>query len=169
MYRTWLASIRAILRSDQLTGSDAFYYVYGRLEPPQQTAILHLCHHADDNGSWDPEIIFSFFKHLYRRFDSLVQGDEESPSAYIRRFERLLDETKAIEWPDMWRVSTLHRGLRSDIRRVVEDQCGSLFELTYDEYIEQVFRANDPKTCHEKPAMKRASRRILEPSTDLMD
>ncbi|OAG02489.1 uncharacterized protein CC84DRAFT_1099258, partial [Paraphaeosphaeria sporulosa] len=33
--RTWLPSIRAKLRSNQLTGADAFDYVWDRLEQPQ--------------------------------------------------------------------------------------------------------------------------------------
>ncbi|KAF2195910.1 hypothetical protein K469DRAFT_545194, partial [Zopfia rhizophila CBS 207.26] len=62
--RTWLPSIRAKLRSDQLAGADAFDYVWDRLEQPQQASVLHLRQSAEHAQSWDPETIFSFFQRL---------------------------------------------------------------------------------------------------------
>ncbi|KAA8644628.1 uncharacterized protein ATNIH1004_008834 [Aspergillus tanneri] len=59
--RTWLPSIKAKLRSDQLVGADAFDYVWDRLEQSQQASVLHLRQSAEENQLWDPEVIFSFF------------------------------------------------------------------------------------------------------------
>ncbi|KAK7181378.1 hypothetical protein PSPO01_12474 [Paraphaeosphaeria sporulosa] len=77
--RTWLPSIRAKLRSDQLTRADAFDY--------------------------DPEDIFSFFQRLYhnpreqqeaiQRFSLVRQREDESLIAYLAQFERLAFEAKA--------------------------------------------------------------------------
>ncbi|KAF2187969.1 hypothetical protein K469DRAFT_567952, partial [Zopfia rhizophila CBS 207.26] len=55
--RTWLPSIKAKLQSDQLTGANAFNYVW-------DSSILHLRQSAEEAQSWDPEAIFSFFQRL---------------------------------------------------------------------------------------------------------
>ncbi|KAF2176436.1 hypothetical protein K469DRAFT_607313, partial [Zopfia rhizophila CBS 207.26] len=49
--RTWLLSIKAKLRSDQLTGANAFNYVWDCLEQPQQASILHLRQSAEEAQS----------------------------------------------------------------------------------------------------------------------
>jgi hypothetical protein len=148
--RTWLPSIRAKLRSDQLAGSDAFDYVWDRLEQPQQASVLHLRHSAEDTQSWDPEVIFLFFQRLchnpreqqeaIQRFSSVRQREDESLVAYLARFERLSYEADSTTWPDTSRISTLHRGLRSTLRQTLEETNDSLFNLTYDQYIELVQR-----------------------------
>ncbi|RJE18475.1 hypothetical protein PHISCL_09188 [Aspergillus sclerotialis] len=150
--RTWLPSIRAKLRSDQLSGADAFDYVWDRLEQPQQASVLHLRQSAEDSHSWDPEAIFSFFQRLYynpreqqeaiQRFTSVQQRDEESLVAYLARFERLSYEADATLWPDVSRVTTLHRGLKSTLRQTLENSSDSLFSLSYDEYIELLQRTD---------------------------
>jgi hypothetical protein len=48
--RTWLLSIKAKLRSDQLKGADAFNYVWDRLEQPQQASILHLRQQSEEDS-----------------------------------------------------------------------------------------------------------------------
>ena len=144
--RTWLPSIRAKLRSDQLAGADAFDYVWDRLEQPQQASILHLREQSEELSDWDPEQIFSFFQRLchnpreqqeaIQRFSQIRQKDDESLIAYLARFERLSFEAKASSWPDISRVTTLHRGLRQSLRQKLEESNDSLFSLTYDQYVE---------------------------------
>ncbi|KAA8644629.1 uncharacterized protein ATNIH1004_008835 [Aspergillus tanneri] len=80
--RTWLPSIKAKLRSDQLVGADAFDYVWDRLEQSQQASVLHLRQSAEENQLWDPE-------EAIQRFTSIQQRDDESLIAYLARFERL--------------------------------------------------------------------------------
>ncbi|KAA8651129.1 uncharacterized protein ATNIH1004_000007 [Aspergillus tanneri] len=101
--RTWLPSIKAKLRSDQLVGADAFDYVWDRLEQSQQASVLHLRQSAEENQLWDPE-------EAIQRFTSIQQRDDESLIAYLARFERLSYEANVNSWPDISRVTTLHRG-----------------------------------------------------------
>ena len=144
--RTWLPSIQAKLRSDHLTGPDAFDYVWDRLEQPQQASILHLREQSEEDSDWDPEQIFSFFQRLchnpreqqeaIQRFTQVRQRDDESLIAYLARFERLSYEAKASSWPDVSRITTLHRGLRQSLRQKLEELNDSLFSLPYDQYVE---------------------------------
>jgi hypothetical protein len=144
--RTWLPSIRAKLRSDQLTGVAAFEYVWDRLEQPQQATILHLRQSSDDTQTWDPEEIFSYFQRLchnpreqqeaIQRFSNVRQKDDESLVAYLARFERLSYEAGANKWPDVSRVTSLHRGLRPTLRQPLEESNDSLFSQSYNDYIE---------------------------------
>lgn len=146
--RTWLPSIKAKLRSDQLAGADAFDYVWDRLEQPQQASILHLRHQSEEDSDWDPEQIFSFFQRLchnpreqqeaIQRFSQVRQRDDESLIAYLARFERLSYEAKASSWPDISRITTLHRGLRQSLRQKLEESNDSLFSLSYDQYVEAI-------------------------------
>lgn len=146
--RTWLPSIKAKLRSDQLVGADAFDYVWDRLEQPQQASVLHLRQTSEDAQSWDPDTIFSFFQRLchnpreqqeaVQRFSLVRQRDDESLVAFLARFERLSFEAKASSWPSVSRVSALHRGLRQSLRQHLEESHDSLFELSYDDYVELV-------------------------------
>ncbi|NWN33358.1 hypothetical protein GY663_29680, partial [Klebsiella michiganensis] len=133
-------------RSDQLTGANAFDYVWDRLEQPQQASILHLREQSEELSDWDPEQIFSFFQRLchnpreqqeaIQRFSQIRQRDDESLIAYLARFERLSFEAKASSWPDISRVTTLHRGLRQSLRQKLEELNDSLFSLPYDQYVE---------------------------------
>jgi hypothetical protein len=146
MLRTWLPSIKAKLRSDGLEGAEAFDYVWDRLEQPQQASILHLRQQSEEQSDWDPNQIFSFFQRLchnpreqqeaIQRFSQVRQRDDESLIAYLARFERLSFEAKASSWPDISRVTTLHRGLRQSLRQKLEESNDSLFSLTYDQYVE---------------------------------
>ncbi|KAA8642717.1 uncharacterized protein ATNIH1004_009469 [Aspergillus tanneri] len=145
--RTWLPSIKAKLRSDQLVGADAFDYVWDRLEQSQQASVLHLRQSAEENQLWDPE------------------RDDESLIAYLARFERLSYEANVNSWPDISRVTTLHRGLRPNLRRILEDSNNSLFDLPYNEYIELV-QSTDRRT---RPSPKSAPKPALTPNTDPMD
>jgi hypothetical protein len=143
--RTWLPSVRAKLRSDGLSGADAFDYTWDRLEQAQQASVLHLRQHAEDTQEWDPEEIFSFFQRLChnpreqqeatQRFIAISQRDEEPLVAYLARFERLSYEAKTLSWPDTSRITTLHRGLRPALRLALENKNDSLFTLPYDDYI----------------------------------
>ncbi|KAA8650189.1 uncharacterized protein ATNIH1004_002870 [Aspergillus tanneri] len=88
--RTWLPSIKAKLRSDQLVGADAFDYVWDRLEQSQQASVLHLRQSAEENQLWDPE-------EAIQRFTSIQQRDDESLIAYLARFERLSYEANSTD------------------------------------------------------------------------
>ncbi|KAA8646635.1 uncharacterized protein ATNIH1004_008068 [Aspergillus tanneri] len=157
--RTWLPSIKAKLRSDQLVGADAFDYVWDRLEQSQQASVLHLRQSAEENQLWDPE------QEAIQRFTSIQQRDDESLIAYLARFERLSYEANVNSWPDISRVTTLHRGLRPNLRRILEDSNNSLFDLPYNEYIELV-QSTDRRT---RPSPKSAPKPALTPNTDPMD
>lgn len=158
--RTWVPSIRAKLRSSQLTGADAFDYVWDRLEQPQQASVLHLRQLAEASQSWDPEILFSFFQRIchnpreqqeaLQRLTTIRQRDDETLIAYLARFERFIFEADASSWPDVTRVTTLHRGLRSSLRQTLEEDDDSLFNLAYDAYVERVQRA-DRRTRRPQP------------------
>ena len=183
--RTWLPSIRAKLRSDQLTGADAFDYVWDRLEQAQQASILHLRHTAEEEQQWDVEKIFSFFQRLchnpreqqeaVQRFASARQKDEESLLTYLARFERLSYEAGARTWPDASQVSSLHRGLRSSLRQYLEESNDSLFSMKYDDYVELVQRA-DRRTRRQlasqpasHPTHRANAQPAQSPSSDRMD
>jgi hypothetical protein len=115
--RTWLPSIRAKLRSSQLAGSDAFDYVWDRLEQPQQASVPHLRQATEVNQSWDPEVLFSFFQRLchnpreheeaVQRLTTVRQRDDESLIAYLARFERFIFEADASTWPDVTLVTVM--------------------------------------------------------------
>jgi hypothetical protein len=104
-----MLSICAKLRSSQLAGSDAFDYVWDRLEQPQQALVLHLRQAAEVNQSWDPEVLFSFFQRLchnpckhqeaVQHLTTIRQRDDESLIAYLARFERFVFEAEASTWP----------------------------------------------------------------------
>ncbi|KAK7178761.1 pol-like protein, partial [Paraphaeosphaeria sporulosa] len=142
--RTWLPSIRAKLRSDQLTRADAFDY------------------QSEDTQSWDLEDIFSFFQRLYhnpreqqeaiQRFSLVRQREDESLIAYLARFERLAFEAKATTWPNVSWVTTLHQGLRPTLRQFLEESNDSIFGLQYPEYVELIQsydrRARRPQNQH---------------------
>ncbi len=146
--RTWLPSIKAKLRSDQLEGADAFDYVWDRLEQPQQASILHLREQSEEDSDWDPEQIFSFFQRLchnpreqqeaIQRFSQIRQRDDESTIAYLARFERLSFEARASSWPEISRITTLHRGLRQSLRQKLDESNDSLFSLSYNQYVEAI-------------------------------
>ncbi|KAA8613383.1 hypothetical protein PtrSN002B_012003 [Pyrenophora tritici-repentis] len=171
--RTWLPSIRAKLRSDQLSGADAFDYVWDRLEQPQQASVLHLRHQAEENNTWDVEDIFSFFQRLchnpreqqeaIQRFSLVRQRDEESLIAYLARFERLAYEAGASTWPDTSRISVLHRGLRSSLRQSLEESNDSLFTIPYDEYVELVQSLDRRSRRPQPPQQPKQVSRQLDP------
>jgi Retrotransposon gag protein len=176
--RTWLPSIKAKLRSDQLTGADAFDYVWDRLEQPQQASCLHLRDTAEANQQWDPEEIFLFFQRIcynpreqqeaVQRFASVRQKDDESLLAYLARFERLSYEAGAQVWPSTSRISSLHRGLRASLRQLLEESNDSLFSQSYDDYVELVQRT-DRRT--RQPVSQKAARTAARqsPPPDRMD
>jgi Retrotransposon gag protein len=171
--RTWLPSIKAKLRSDQLAGADAFDYVWDRLEQSQQASVLHLRQSAEDTQSWDPENIFSFFQRLchnpreqqeaIQRFSSVRQREEESLIAYLTRFKQFAYEANASSWPDVSRVMALHRGLRPALRQSLEESSDSLFSLSYSGYVELVQRLDrrsrrpPVQKPDQKPAQKSAA------------
>ena len=174
--RTWLPSIQAKLRSDQLSGADAFDYVWDRLEQPQQASVLHLRQSAEETQSWDPEVIFSFFQRLchnpreqqeaMQRFTSVRQREDESLVAFLARFERLLYEASATTWPDASRIATLHRGLRTSLHQALENSNDSLFSLPYDDYIELV-QLSDRRTRYAQSAQNLTQTRQFQPAQNL--
>jgi hypothetical protein len=178
--RTWLPSIRAKLRSDSLEGPVAFDYIWDRLEQPQQASILHLRDSAENSYIWDPETIFSFFQRLchnprekqeaIQRFSIVRQREEESLIAYLARFERLTYEADATSWPDTSRITTLHRGLRPNLRRTLEDSSDSLFTLGYNDYIELV-QSIDRRIRQPQPQPQPQPRKPVSPAprSDPMD
>lgn len=123
---------------------------------------MHLRQQSEDTQSWDPEDIFSFFQRLchnpreqqeaIQRFSLVRQREDESLIAYLARFERLAFEAKATTWPDVSRVTTLHRGLRPTLRQFLEESNDSIFGLQYPEYVELVQsydrRARRPQNQH---------------------
>lgn len=171
--RTWLPSIRAKLRADQLSGASAFEYVWHRLEQPQQASILHLRQSSDEDQSWDPEEIFSYFQRLchnpreqqeaIQRFSNVRQKDDESLIAYLARFERLSYEAGANSWPDVSRVTSLHRGLRLTLRQPLEESNDSLFSLSYNDYVESL-QGLDRRT-RRQPASSRNQTSSRQPVT----
>ncbi|KAL7771366.1 hypothetical protein CFE70_004706 [Pyrenophora teres f. teres 0-1] len=171
--RTWLPSIKAKIRSDQLDGADAFDYVWDRLEQPQQASILHLREQSEEKSDWDPEQIFSFFQRLchnpreqqeaIQRFSQIRQRDDESIIAYLARFERLSFEAKASSWPEISRVTTLHRGLRQSLRQKLEESNDSLFSLSYDQYIEAI-QSVDRRSKRFQPSQTSQTSQTSQPS-----
>ena len=155
------------------------------MEQPQQASVLHLRQSAEEAQCWDPETIFSFFQRLchnprenqeaVQRFTSVRQRDEESLVAYLARFERLTYEANATTWPDVTRVTTLHRGLRTTLRQTLENSNDALFDLPYDNYIKLVQRTNrynqpvsDQKRT-QNPALNPAKNPALKNHPDTMD
>ncbi|EOA89437.1 uncharacterized protein SETTUDRAFT_26662, partial [Exserohilum turcica Et28A] len=60
----------------------------------------------------------------------------QHPNDAQTRVRRLSFEAKASSWPDISRVTTLHRGLRQSLRQKLEELNDSLFSLPYDQYVE---------------------------------
>ena len=133
--------------------------MWDRLEQPQQASVLHLRQSAEDNQSWDPETLFLFFQRLchnpregqeaVQRLTGVRQREDESLVAYLARFERLTYEASASSWPDVTRVSTLHRGLRPALRQSLEESEDSLFSLPYDAYVELMQRYDRRSRQHQ--------------------
>lgn len=183
--RTWLPSIRAKLRAEGYLepGCEAyaFDYVWDRLEQPQQASVLHLRQSAEASQSWDYEALFSYFQRLcynprehqesVQRLTTVRQRDEESLVAYLARFERLTYEADALSWPDVTRVTMLHRGLRPALRQSLEESEDSLFSLAYNDYIELVQRfdrrSRRPQPQVAQPSIQKPLSRTNPPVSEI--
>jgi len=134
-FRTWLPAIKAKLRVDgQAIGDETarFYYVYSNLEPQVQAMVLPQLSDAEAQGIWDCQSILSQLGRVYENpnqrqeaedaLHNLMQGDKESLASYVAKFERILYEAKAQDWPDNVKISTLRTGLNLTTRRALSTQ-----------------------------------------------
>lgn len=134
-FRTWLPAIRAKIRVDgQAIGQDTarFYYVYSNLEPQVQAMVLPQLAEAEKQKRWDYSAILDQLSRVYSNpnqrqeaedaLHHLRQTDKEHLPAYLAKFERLLYEAEAQDWPDSVKISTLRSGLNSSIRKALATQ-----------------------------------------------
>jgi hypothetical protein len=171
--RTWLPAMQAKLNADGLTGQQAFEYTYSRLEPPQQASVLHL------KRTNDPNQIFRYFQRICHnprekqesilRFANVRQKDDESLIAYLARFERLAHEA-GVSLQDQWifATTTLHRGLRRSLREALEQASDTLFELSYEEYLDilQRYDRRQPRPFQRQSSPQQRQR---QPAPEPMD
>ena len=128
-FDTWLPSIKAKLRVDAeaIGGNiDQFYYVYLNLENSVQAMVLPQLDDAEERQVWNYQTILDQLSRIYDnpnkfqeaedKLHNLKQGNE-SISAYIAKFERLLYAARGQDWPDSVKITTFRNGLGSTARQ----------------------------------------------------
>lgn len=147
--RTWLPMIKAKIRVDgEALGNQVarFYYVYGNLEPKVQAMILPQLAEAELNSVWDYHTILDQLKRVLQNpnqqqeaedmLHGIRQGDKESLTSYIAKFERLVYEAGAQAWPDLVKISTLRDGLNTSTRRALSMQL--LIPSLYNQFLQTI-------------------------------
>lgn len=131
---TWRPMIKAKLRVDGAAIGDSiaqFYYVYFALESKVQAMVLPQLSRAEEDEIWNPQSILDQLARVYDnpnelneardRLHAVKQGDD-SLSAYIAKFERLLFEAKGHNWDSDRKISAFRYGLNSTIKNRLAQQ-----------------------------------------------
>ena len=128
-FDTWLPSIKAKLRIDAsaIGGDiDQFYYVYLNLESSVQSMVLPQLDAAEERQVWDYQTILGQLSRIYDNPNKLQEAEDrlhhlkqgnESISAYIAKFERLLYAARGQDWPDTIKITTFRNGLGAMARQ----------------------------------------------------
>jgi hypothetical protein len=133
-FDTWLPSIKAKLRVDNMAIGDPvahFYYVFLNLESHVQAMVLPQLGQAEESNTWDYNTILDQLARVYDnpnkvqeaedKLLSLHQGTDSVP-VYISKFERVLHEARGQNWPDINKISVFRNGLNSTIRNRLNQQ-----------------------------------------------
>ena len=134
-FRVWLPAIKAKIRVDgQAIGSEiaCFYYVYNNLEALVQAMVLPQLAGAELQEIWYYHTVLSQLSRVYENpnqrqeaedtLHRLRQNDKEPIASYVAKFERLLYEAEAQDWPDTVKISTLRTGLSQPTRKALSTQ-----------------------------------------------
>ena len=148
-FDTWVPSIKAKLHVDGEAIGDAvsqFYYVYLNLDSHVQATVLPQLAQAEESGSWNYHTILDHLSRVYAnpnkiqeaedRLLAVKQESNESLTAYIAKFERILYEARGQDWPDVTKISTFRKGLNSTIRNRLSQQLN--LPRTYPEFLRVV-------------------------------
>jgi Retrotransposon gag protein len=185
-FHTWLPSIRAKLRVDGEAIGDPiarFYYVYLNLDSSVQAMVLPQLAQAEESDHWDYNSILDQLSRVYDnpnriqeaedRLLAVKQDSNESITAYIARFERILYEARGQDWPDVTKISAFRKGLNPTIRHRLYQQLD--LPRTYPEFLRIVQRlsstshsaATAPSLASSHPTT--SNRPTHNHSTDPMD
>jgi hypothetical protein len=145
----WETSIRAKLKIDgDAIGSDEaqFFYVYSSVDAKVQSLILPFIRKAQAKRSWEPK---QLVLHLGRLFDDpqkikkagqrlikLRQEDTSGVVSFLPRFEKVLFEAGADEWPDDAKITTLVGSLNKFTRQRVNAQID--LPTSYDDFVKML-------------------------------
>ena len=133
-FDTWDAAIRAKLAIDGLAIGDAiaqFYYVYLNLDSKVQAMVLPQLAYAKTSGNHDYNMILDQLTRVYDNPNKVqeaedrllnIKQDTDTLAAYIARFERILYEAHAHDWPDVTKISTFRKGLNQTLRNRLSQQ-----------------------------------------------
>jgi hypothetical protein len=128
----------------------------------------------------DPNQIFQYFQRICHnprekqesilRFANVRQKDDESLIAYLARFERLAHEAGVnLQDQCIFATTTLHRGLRRTLREALEQASDTLFELSYEEYLEilQRYDRRQPRPFQRQSSPQQRQRQLSPEPMDL--
>lgn len=148
-YDTWLPSIKAKLRVDGEAIGDSiaqFYYVYLNLDANVQAMVLPQLSQAEAVQAWDYNTILDQLSRVYDnpnkvqeaedRLLSVKQQSTDSLHNYVAKYERLLYEANAQDWPDVTKISTFRNGLSFTIRNRLAQQLN--LPRTYPDFVKVV-------------------------------
>lgn len=142
---TWLPGVKAKLEIDTPSLGPPvaqFWYIFNNLLDPKVKAMVLLLAN-NKSVTPTPDLLFESLGRVFdnpnkasqaaEKLQRIRQGDQESISAYLARYERLLYEADATAWPDMAKVSTLRTGLNDTMKRKLDVQLSTPTE--YDPFI----------------------------------
>jgi hypothetical protein len=106
-----------------------YWYVYGCLDSKIQALILPT---ATAGANVGPDLILTALARVYddpnrasraaERLTKINQFSDESFTAFLARFERILYEAGAQDWPDLARISALRNGLGPNLMKKLDVQ-----------------------------------------------
>jgi hypothetical protein len=153
---TWYPQVKAKLRIDAEAISSAeaqFHYVYGNLESKVQALVLPQLHRAERMQAWDPQSILTQLARIYEdpnrttkaqaKLHSLRQGDDNF-ATYLAKFERLLYEGDAIDWPNTAKIALLRTGLSVPLKNKLSFQLSLPAE--YEKFVHTLHTLGDTPT-----------------------
>ena len=141
---TWLPLMKAKLRIDCEAIGDKeaqFFYVFGNLDSKIQALVLPQLHAAEQTG-YNPQSIIDQLSRIYEDPNkvekatnklSRIKQNNDTFMVYLSRFERLIFEAQAHEWPDAAKIAALHASLDFAIYQKLNTQL--TLPSKYDDFI----------------------------------
>jgi hypothetical protein len=128
-FRTWQLEIRSKLRVDgPVLGlrADQFAYIYARLDQAAQAMAAAYYEKGGPDGAHDPDQFLAYLTACYgdpnaeqralSRLETMRQGEKESFSTFLPKFEKELADSGGAEWNDTVRINSLRRVINHDLR-----------------------------------------------------